>query len=125
MKLSSISEYISQSEAAILVLIAEKIMQDAETNMENLNLSKRIETPELQATYDEAVEAQAAAYAIKCVAEQSIMANDGQLMSWVQRARKDVGLAGWIETPETDDDKLHEQSPTEATVDPDAAAGQY
>lgn len=82
MKLSAIGSYLSQTEAAILAVIAEKIMASAERY-----IATRTED------CGDACDAQDAAYTLKCIAEQSILANDGRLAFHISAMKADP----WIQ----------------------------
>lgn len=90
MRLSSISSYLSQSEAALLAVLAEKVMQQAEQTIKTTQIGedRRVN----------AFDAQECAYTLKCVAEQSILENDGELYGWLKRVRESVVVKeGWID----------------------------
>jgi len=89
MKLSAISEYLTQTEAAILVILAEKIMLEAEIAAEQNNSTTRAK----------ALEAADTAYCLRCVAEQSMRNNDGVISTTKQKVLDSaVVKEGWINT---------------------------
>lgn len=89
MRLSAINSFLSQSEAAILAVMMEKIMAQAEEAVKRSEISSQQK--------DDACECQDVAYAIRCCAEQSLLANDGEMMTWKEKVRKNEVLADWLD----------------------------
>lgn len=82
MKISAIGSYLSQTEAATLWHLADKVMALAEANLSKTSPGLGITKREADAS-----DAQGAAYALRCVAEQSILENDGMLNDHLKKTK--------------------------------------
>jgi hypothetical protein len=103
MKLSSISSHLSQSEAAVLATLAEKVQRSAEASRKRQRQSNSDYLDD--SYYQMCGEAVEAAYVLRSIAEQSILDNDGELYTWLKRVREsEVCKQGWIDFDDENDD---------------------